>query len=135
MTPKRSTRAVLAALLYAVTTQPATSQVGEQSESALEMANICRPIAVAPRVGEGIYIPDKSMMCWGAFSAFQWAFNVYTDIQSKRPVLFACIPPSVSRQVLVAAFISYVDKHPETMHLPYQGVVASALQAAYLCKK
>jgi hypothetical protein len=109
-----------------------------RGEAAGEMADNCRPILATESPGPGtIYILDKNLTCWGAFSYVQWVFNVATGkgTRALNSEFGACLPDNASRKQLIAIFVSYVDKHPNFMHLPYQNVATFALQEAFPCKR
>lgn len=127
--------AVAPLLFVASLTQAFAQGVPNPGESALEFANNCRPLITEPSNGDGtFFVADKQLLCWGAMSYVQWAFNL-RDAKTEKPMFFACLPTESSRRQLVAVVVSYVDKHPEQGHLKYQTAISYALQTAFPCKK
>jgi len=125
-------RAVLAAIIsYAPVAKAAEHGV----TTALEMASYCKPVAEAPRVGEGLLLDNtrETGECWGFFGAVQQAAKI-TFHGASAPALYICAPPESSLVQMVLIFRRYVEVNPSEAHKTAFHVALIALQEAFPCK-
>lgn len=131
-------RAMFSTLLFALLSHSAFAANDiTPGENAGEMADNCRPILSATSTEPGnLFVLDKNMKCWGAFSYVQWIYAVVVDKKAPAltPAIGACLPQESSRKQLIAIFVSYVDKHPELMHRHYAEMTTRAFQEVFPCR-
>jgi hypothetical protein len=105
------------------------------ADTAAELASACRPVAAARVSGDSVYFQQTydSGRCWGAFTIIQ-RISSYVDSQGSRP-LHACVPPTSTRQQLVAVFVEFLNRNPQRMHEDAFEMSIEALTVAFPCTK
>ncbi len=127
---------LLVAAVVLVSCSPAAKAVEPGVTTALEMASYCKPVAEAPRIGDGGLYLDvtwETGMCWGFFSAVQQAANI-TFHGASAPALYICNPPESTLVQMVLIFRRYVDVNPSVGHENAFFVALRALKEAFPCK-
>jgi hypothetical protein len=83
--------------------------------------------------GHQIVGPCKSDMptCTGYVAGFIGAHNLMAAAGAK-PIW--CAPANVTVEQVRLMLISYLDKHPERLHLTFDELIARTVRAAFPCK-
>ena len=106
------------------------------AQSAGEVASACKQISAA-KANERVTMLAQdfdSGLCWGAFGVLEQSVKTYNkDKRPPQPLSGTCVPESVARSRLIAAFSDFLRAHPERGQEEFYRVAQDALKAAYPC--
>lgn len=104
----------------------AGSAASAQTETAVDMLLTCRTF-----LREASNNSFTSGQCWGAFAALQGVSRL--DGRGQQRVLEICVPANVTRESLIAAFVTFVEGHPKRWHEDFVVVALDVLRDTYPC--
>jgi hypothetical protein len=110
--------------------------VAAHSETAEEMASICRDAVKMKVVGSSASVPStfNGGECWGAFVSFIRATHYY-DPDTSKPVFGICYPNNVTVSQSIKIFVAYSKRHPEQDNKDFFQVAIDANKEAFPCSK
>jgi Rap1a immunity proteins len=106
-----------------------------RAETTEEMLSACRPFTQA-NVADGkvrIESDYDTGVCWGAFSVVQALLSA-RNLETKKPMLWACAPDTSTRTQLISVFVHYAESHPEKYSDIFLQSVVDAMQQAFPCR-
>jgi hypothetical protein len=103
-----------------------------QAETTEEMLSACRALSHAKVSNGAVEVPTDydSGVCWGAFSVLMELLTAI-DAKTKEPILRVHMPDHVTETQLIAIFVQYADKHPETYTKHFEWVAINAIVDAF----
>jgi hypothetical protein len=104
-----------------------------RAESAEEMLSSCKKLSEA-KVSDGKVTapPDfDSGKCFGSFRAIQWYATLISP--DNQPVLHSCMPQEATATQLLAIFIEYVKRNPQTLSQNFFMVAVNSIIDAFPC--
>ncbi len=104
------------------------------AETTEEMLSACRPITQAKIEGGKINLGTDfdSGLCWGSFGTFHAL--LFTVDARRSPLLHVCLPEDSTRTQLIAIFVKYAEKHPESYSDDFIRTALNALLEVFPCK-
>ena len=105
------------------------------AETTEEMLSKCRPFTQA-NITDGKVQVDSDYstgVCWGAFSMVQALLSA-RNVETKKPMLWACAPATSTRTQLISVFVRYAESHPEKYSEDFLWSATTAMQQAFPCR-
>jgi hypothetical protein len=102
------------------------SAASAQTETAVDMLLTCRTF-----LREASNDSFTSGQCWGAFAALQGIARLDASGQQRRFEI--CVPATVPRESLIAAFVTFAENHPKRWHEDFVVVALDVLRDTYPC--
>lgn len=102
------------------------SAASAQTGTTVDMLTTCRTF-----LHEATNNSFTSGQCWGAFAALQGMSRL--DGKGQQRLFEICVPATVTRGSLIAAFVTFAENHPKRWHEDFVTVALDVLRETFPC--